>query len=71
MHTFGINKNMLMQNFLELLFIGNKQRYTGHLSFSFLFRTVWRDRTKKIGTDICQRRRSISTTKQRIDYYGE
>lgn len=53
-----------MQNFLELLFIGNKQGWAAHLSLSFLFSTVWRDRTRETGIDIYQRERSISTTKQ-------
>lgn len=64
-------ENMLMQNILQLLFIGNKQRCAAHLFLSFLFRTVWRDRTKKIGIDSYQRRRSISTTKQHIYHNGE
>jgi hypothetical protein len=56
-----------------LLFIGNKQRWAGYLSlsFSFLFRPVWRDRTKKRAIDICQRRRSISATKPNTYHYGE
>jgi hypothetical protein len=54
-----------------LLFIGNKQRWVGYLSLSFLFRPLRRDCTKKEARDIYRRRRSISATKQNTYHHGE